>query len=88
MDDVYIVGVGMTPFGRFPDKSVKNMTREVLDDASLHDHAKQTILDTFHNLYNAAYNGNRAPIVVGNHMNPWLGGGLLDAVDAFIQLYA
>ena len=32
MGDVYIAGVGMTPFGRFPDKSVKSLTREVLDD--------------------------------------------------------
>ena len=28
MDTVYVCGVGMTPFGRFPDKSVKDLTRE------------------------------------------------------------
>ena len=38
MTDVYIVGVGMTPLGKFPDKSVKDLTRvavtEALGDAS------------------------------------------------------
>jgi acetyl-CoA acetyltransferase len=32
LEDVYVVGIGMTPFGRFPDKTVKTMTREVLDE--------------------------------------------------------
>ena len=39
MRDVYILGVSMTPFGRFFDKSVKDLTREaylaVLDDAGM-----------------------------------------------------
>lgn len=33
MSDVYIVGVGITPFGKFPDRSVKDMTREVAEAA-------------------------------------------------------
>ena len=33
MTDVYVVGVGMTPFGRFLDKSVKQFTREAVTDA-------------------------------------------------------
>jgi acetyl-CoA acetyltransferase len=37
MTEVYICGVGMTPFGRFPEKSVKQLTREavvaVMEDA-------------------------------------------------------
>ena len=33
MEDIYIVGVGMTPFGRFLDKSVKDLTRAVVSDA-------------------------------------------------------
>jgi acetyl-CoA acetyltransferase len=37
MDDIYIVGVGMTPFGKLLDRSVKDLTREAvtaaLDDA-------------------------------------------------------
>ena len=39
MQDVYVVGVGMTPFGKFPDKSIKDLTREAvtaaLEDAGL-----------------------------------------------------
>jgi acetyl-CoA acetyltransferase len=31
MEDVYVVGVGMTPFGRFLDRSVKDLTREVVE---------------------------------------------------------
>jgi len=30
---VYIVGIGMTPFGRFPGKSVKELTRQAVGDA-------------------------------------------------------
>lgn len=37
MEDVYIVGLGMTPFGKFPDLSVKDLTERAvvaaLDDA-------------------------------------------------------
>lgn len=33
MEDVYVVGVAMTPFGKFLDKSVKELTREAVDDA-------------------------------------------------------
>jgi acetyl-CoA acetyltransferase len=39
MQEIYVVGVGMTPFGKFRDKSIKDMTREAvtaaLDDAGL-----------------------------------------------------
>jgi acetyl-CoA acyltransferase len=33
MTDVYVVGVGMTPFGKFFDKSVKDLTREAVEGA-------------------------------------------------------
>ncbi|MBT3931862.1 MAG: thiolase family protein, partial [Rhodospirillaceae bacterium] len=33
MSDIYIVGVGMTPFGRFLDRPIKEMTRAVVTDA-------------------------------------------------------
>ena len=33
MTDVYIVGVGMTPLGKFPDKSVKDLTRAAVTAA-------------------------------------------------------
>lgn len=33
MEEIYVVGVGMTPFGRMPDKSIKEMAREATDSA-------------------------------------------------------
>lgn len=33
MSDVYIVGIGMTPLGKFPDRSVKALTREAVEAA-------------------------------------------------------
>jgi len=33
MTDVYLVGVSMTPFGKFLEKSVKDLTREAVDGA-------------------------------------------------------
>ncbi|MEM7255564.1 MAG: thiolase family protein [Pseudomonadota bacterium] len=33
MDDVYVVGIGMTPFGKFLDTSVKQMTAQVVHQA-------------------------------------------------------
>lgn len=33
MDSVYVVGVGMTPFGRLIDTSIKAMTRQAVDEA-------------------------------------------------------
>jgi acetyl-CoA acetyltransferase len=34
MQDIYVVGVGMTPFGKFRDKSIKDMTREAVTGAA------------------------------------------------------
>jgi acetyl-CoA acetyltransferase len=31
--DVYVAGVGMTPFGKLPDRSVKDLTRAAVDNA-------------------------------------------------------
>ncbi|MFH1150681.1 MAG: thiolase family protein [Actinomycetota bacterium] len=33
-DDVYIIGVGMTPFGKFAEKSVKQLVAEVMESLS------------------------------------------------------
>lgn len=33
MQDIYVVGVGMTPFGKAPHKSIKDMTREAVTGA-------------------------------------------------------
>ena len=33
MQDIYVVGVGMTPFGKFRDKTIKDMTGEAVTAA-------------------------------------------------------
>lgn len=33
MEDVYVIGVGMTPFGKLPDQSVKDLTRQAVTAA-------------------------------------------------------
>lgn len=33
MEEIFVVGVGMTPFGRMPDKSIKAMAKEAVDGA-------------------------------------------------------
>jgi acetyl-CoA acetyltransferase len=33
METVYVVGVGMTPFGRMPDKTIKSMSKSAVDQA-------------------------------------------------------
>jgi acetyl-CoA acetyltransferase len=33
MEDIYVVGVGMTPFGRMPDTDIKTMSKQAVDAA-------------------------------------------------------
>ena len=33
MSDIYVVGVGMTPFGKFIDRTVKDLSREAVNNA-------------------------------------------------------
>ncbi|WP_106348913.1 polysaccharide deacetylase [Antricoccus suffuscus] len=42
------------------------------------------VLDTYQSMYAAALNGNRAPLVIGNHFNNWSGNAFNPAVDAFM----
>ncbi|SDD02447.1 polysaccharide deacetylase family protein [Actinokineospora iranica] len=41
-------------------------------------------LETYQRAYQAAYNGNRAPMVVGNHFNDWSGGAFMTATERFM----
>ncbi|HEX2290489.1 MAG TPA: polysaccharide deacetylase [Pseudonocardiaceae bacterium] len=41
-------------------------------------------LDTYRAAYDAAFNGNRAPLVVGNHFNDWAGGAFSSAAERFM----
>ncbi|MEU4765578.1 polysaccharide deacetylase [Actinosynnema sp. NPDC023794] len=42
------------------------------------------VLDTYRSVYQSAFNGNRAPIVIGNHFNEWAGGAFSNAVEGFL----
>ena len=64
MEKVYVVGVGMTPFGRFPDQTVKSMTGEAVS-AALKD-ANASVGDI-----GAAFFGNATQSYLENqHMVP------------------
>lgn len=45
----------------------------------------RVVLDTYRSVYQAAFNGNRAPMVVGNHFNDWAGGAFSAAVEQFME---
>ncbi|WP_246018685.1 polysaccharide deacetylase [Saccharothrix australiensis] len=45
----------------------------------------QIVLDTYRSVYQSALNGNRAPMVIGNHFNDWAGGAFSQAVERFME---
>jgi len=54
----------------------------VTKDESAADSAQVTA--TYQDMYNAAYNGNRAPLVLGNHFNAWNNNAYSDAIGKFV----
>lgn len=44
----------------------------------------EVTLETYQAAYGAAFDGNRAPLVVGNHFNEWSGGGFTRATERFM----
>ncbi|WP_439663215.1 polysaccharide deacetylase [Lentzea sp. HUAS TT2] len=45
----------------------------------------QIVLETYKSVHQAALNGNRAPIVVGNHFNEWNGDAFSTAMEQFLE---
>jgi hypothetical protein len=43
------------------------------------------VLRTYRAMYRAAYDGNRAPLVLGNHFNSWNGNAYTDALARFVE---
>lgn len=43
------------------------------------------VLDTYQSMYTAAFNGNRAPLIIGNHFNNWSGNAFNPAVNTFMS---
>ena len=42
------------------------------------------VLATYNDMYNATFNGNRAPLVLGNHFNEWNNGAYEKALTNFV----
>ena len=47
--------------------------------------SSRQVLDTYRAMYAAAYAGNRAPLVLGNHFNSWNGNAYTAALAAFVR---
>ena len=45
----------------------------------------QKVLDTYRYMYDQAYNGNRAPVLIANHFNNWNGNSFNPATEAFMR---
>ncbi|AZI57284.1 polysaccharide deacetylase [Nakamurella antarctica] len=45
----------------------------------------QKVIDTYNFMYSEAYNGNRAPILVANHLNNWNGNSFNPAAKQFMS---
>jgi len=43
------------------------------------------VLDTYESMYTAAFDGNRAPLVIGNHFNNWSGNAFNPAAETFMR---
>jgi hypothetical protein len=54
------------------------------DEPARADEFTKIALDTYKGAYQAAYDTNRAPLVVGNHFNTWSGGAFMNAVEQFM----
>jgi hypothetical protein len=54
------------------------------EDTSRRDEFAGATLTTYRAAYNAALQGNRAPLVIGNHFNDWAGGAFASAVEQFM----
>ncbi|GAB3871209.1 hypothetical protein GCM10029964_007110 [Kibdelosporangium lantanae] len=54
------------------------------DDKSRKDEFTRDTMDVYRAVYKAAYNGNRAPLVIANHFNDWVGGAFSDAAEAYM----
>lgn len=54
------------------------------DEPARADEMGERVLDTYRHMYGAAFAGNRAPLVIGNHFNGWSGNAFNPAVADFM----
>lgn len=45
----------------------------------------QQVLDTYSDMYTVTFNGNRAPLILGNHFNEWNNNAYADAIGNFVK---
>lgn len=64
MGDVYLVGVGMTPFGKFLDKSVKTLTKESVSEALTDSGGKQEDIEA------AWFSNTTQGVIEGQYLVP------------------
>ncbi len=62
--------------------SQENASSDVSAEQSKLD--SQQVVDTYTDMYNDAYNGNRAPLILGNHFNQWNNNAYSDAIGNFV----
>jgi hypothetical protein len=55
------------------------------DEPDRADEMRGQVLDTYRHMYDAAFAGNRAPLVIGNHFNEWSGNAFNPAVADFMD---
>ena len=66
-----------------PGYSQRNASSDgVTPDQSAGDSAQ--VQATYNDMYNATFNGNRAPLILGNHFNPWNNNAYETALTNFI----
>jgi hypothetical protein len=97
-EGIWQIGMALFPLhGRLPDGrtgvSVTTMDynfyftqRGAVPAPTAEDSARdsQQVLETYRDMYAAAYSGNRAPLVLGNHFNDWNNGAYRDALARFV----
>jgi acetyl-CoA acetyltransferase len=71
MPDAYVVGVGLHPFGKFPDKSMPQLARDAIWGAIVDSDIDPSLIDVAYvaNCYHGFFTGQSdsiAPIVIGN----------------------
>jgi hypothetical protein len=55
------------------------------DEPARAEEFRAAVLDTYRSAYRAAVDGNRAPLVIGNHFNSWSGDAFNPAVEEFMR---
>ena len=67
------------------DYSFWAKTNNLKDEPADAPRLKQATLETYRYMYDSAFAGNRAPLVIGNHLNDWSGNAFNSATEEFMR---